>query len=265
MLAFLPINIAIMQGQDSVLLLTILMAGMACSARGHRFYPGLILGLGIFKLQLIIPIALLFIAWRRWRFVAGLTTSAMAMALLSIAVTGFAEVPIFVGSLTSVGGVTNSKLINFPLRVEIMGNLRGLISSAFANSFSAGKIRAAVVLISAILMVTVAILVPAKWKNPLPIAIATAIIVSYYLFIHDLSALLIPILFVLESSSCPGVSHRDFDSWLAVLAYVTPLWLVAAPTYFYITCVAYCTLLIAMLRTTRFRRNQIAQEHPAVP
>lgn len=262
--AFLPINVALMQGQDSVLLLTIVMAAMACSTRGHRFYSGLILGLGVFKLQVIVPIAMLFVLWRRWRVVAGLAISTTSMALLSVAVTGFAGVPAFLGSLVSVGGVTNSKLINFPIRLQVMSNLRGLISCALANSFSSGEIRAVVVLISAILMIALAVLVPARWKNPLPIAITAAALVSYYLFVHDLSVLLIPILFLLEAACLPVLSERNFAAWAAVLAYVAPLCLIAVPAHFYITCFAYCALLAAALRTTGSMRSQIAREDPPV-
>ena len=264
--AFLPINIALMQGQDSILLLAILMTGMAQVTRRRDSSAGFLVGLGLFKLQLIIPIALLFIAWRRWRFVTALAVSAVSMSLVSLIVMGFAQAKAFAVSLMSVGGVSSPDAINFPLRVQLMGNLRGVIASTFANTLSREDIRVATILLSVILIFAVVILVPRESKYPLlPIAISAAVIASYYLFIHDLSVLLIPILIAMEARTKASERSRHFHGWLAALAYIAPVCLIATPNYFYYTCVAYLALLIASLHDARSTHDRLRQDLPAVP
>src|SRR5438045_1840347 len=64
---FLPVNVALMQGQDSILLLALLAAAFVALHAGREFAAGALVGLGLFKLQIVIPIAILFFAWRRRR------------------------------------------------------------------------------------------------------------------------------------------------------------------------------------------------------
>ncbi len=68
---FLPLAAALMQGQDSILLLTLLTMAMVLLERGRDFGAGLLVGLGLFKLQIVLPLVVLFLVWRRWRFSAG--------------------------------------------------------------------------------------------------------------------------------------------------------------------------------------------------
>src|SRR5438552_18182608 len=70
-LAYLPIAAALIQGQDSIVLLTLFTLVLVSLESGNEFAAGAILGVGAFKFQLVIPVALLFLAWRRWRCAAG--------------------------------------------------------------------------------------------------------------------------------------------------------------------------------------------------
>ena len=70
-LVFYPIALALMQGQDSILLLVLLAAALVALDRGREMMAGMLVALGLFKMQIVIPIALLFLLWRRWRFFAG--------------------------------------------------------------------------------------------------------------------------------------------------------------------------------------------------
>jgi Glycosyltransferase family 87 len=57
-LGYLPIAAALMQGQDSILLLTLLLAAAVSLGRGRDLTAGLLAGLGLFKFQIVLPIAL---------------------------------------------------------------------------------------------------------------------------------------------------------------------------------------------------------------
>src|SRR5436190_14624876 len=128
-LGFYPVALALMQGQDSILLLALLAAALVSLERNRDLTAGALAGVGLFKFQIVVPIVLLFLLWRRWRFVKGFMFSAILVGLLSFITCGWAEMVVFVHSLLSVGAGLPAVPgeINFPLRINIMANLRGLI------------------------------------------------------------------------------------------------------------------------------------------
>src|SRR5882724_12805260 len=83
-LGFYPVALALMQGQDSILLLALLAAAVVSLERNRDLAAGTLVGLGLFKFQIVIPIALLFLVWRRWRFSAGFVLAAILVGLLSL-------------------------------------------------------------------------------------------------------------------------------------------------------------------------------------
>src|SRR5262249_46875651 len=64
---FLPVAAALLQEQDSILLLSLLTLAYVALGGSKEFRAGLLVGLGLFRLQLVIPIAAAFLLWRRWR------------------------------------------------------------------------------------------------------------------------------------------------------------------------------------------------------
>src|SRR6266851_8661204 len=87
-IVFLPTAVALMQGQDSILLLFFLTAAFLALEGGREFLAGVCLSLGLFKFQIVLPIALLFLLWKRWRFSAGFSLSAAALVASSLALIG---------------------------------------------------------------------------------------------------------------------------------------------------------------------------------
>src|SRR5437868_11154044 len=63
-LGFLPLAATLMQGQDSIVFLTLLIASYLLMADQRELRAGLLLGIGAFKFQILIPIGLLFLLWR---------------------------------------------------------------------------------------------------------------------------------------------------------------------------------------------------------
>src|SRR6266566_6535050 len=84
-IVFLPTAFALMQGQDSILLLFCLAAAFLALERGREFLAGVLLSLGLFKFQIVLPIAVLFLLWKRWRFSAGFSISAAGLVVSSFA------------------------------------------------------------------------------------------------------------------------------------------------------------------------------------
>src|SRR5579864_7936217 len=67
LVSYLPINEALMQGQDSLLLA--LLVSLAFERLDHErlFSAGMLLGLGTFRFQFLAVLILLFLLWKGWR------------------------------------------------------------------------------------------------------------------------------------------------------------------------------------------------------
>src|SRR6266568_4221012 len=79
---FLPVAAALMQGQDSIILLLLFCGAFVLLSEGKAFPAGILIGLGLFKFQIVLPVAVLFLLWRRWRFVAGFVASSATAVLV---------------------------------------------------------------------------------------------------------------------------------------------------------------------------------------
>ena len=83
-LGFAPVVTVLIHGQDSLLLLLLFILAVD---RGD-FRSGLLIGLGAFKVHIILPVLILYMLWRRWRFAAGFLVSAGCAAIVSVVLVG---------------------------------------------------------------------------------------------------------------------------------------------------------------------------------
>src|SRR5207253_8256288 len=225
---------------------------------------GTLVGLGLFKLQIVIPIAILFFAWRRWRFSAGFALSSAFAMGVSLWVIGLEQAKAFVHSLFAVGGAVApaANQIKFPLRTTLMANLRGLIAGLAAGKLSSTTILILTISLSAAVLLALAI----RLRKQAPaaamlLAITASVVVSYYLFIHDLSVLLIPIAVILDRYIGLSAATGAWDGFTAILAaslFVAPICLFLIPGHFYIVALPICGLLI----TSSLQRGN--SEHVAI-
>src|SRR5262252_1095884 len=70
-LSYFPVFFAILQGQDSLLLLLIYTLSWRALRREKLFLAGLILGIGIFKFPLVLPMLVAFALHRKWTAIGG--------------------------------------------------------------------------------------------------------------------------------------------------------------------------------------------------
>ncbi|HEY3129458.1 MAG TPA: glycosyltransferase family 87 protein, partial [Acidobacteriota bacterium] len=163
-LVFIPVAGALMQGQDSVLLLALLAAVAVSLDRGKELTAGIFVGLGLFKFQLVIPIALLFLAWRRWRFCAGFALSSIAAGLLSLWLVGFSQIQVYIHSLHSMSIALNSAVDQYRYAIvpTSMPNLRGLIFGLGHSHLSPSWQQAITIVSSALVLLLVARLTPGR-------------------------------------------------------------------------------------------------------
>ena len=86
MFAFFPVIMALLQGQDSILLLFLYGLAFSSLAAGRAFVAGLCLGLALFKFQLVLPFVVVLLVRRQWKAVAGFSLTAFVLLLVSAAV-----------------------------------------------------------------------------------------------------------------------------------------------------------------------------------
>ena len=211
------------------------------------------------KLQIVIPIAILFFAWRRRRCFGFALSSAFTMGV-SLWVIGLAQAKVFVQSLFAVGGAVApaANQIKFPLRTTLMANLRGLVAGLTAGRLSSRTILILTILLSgAVLALAIRLLRKQASADAMLLAITASVVVSYYLFIHDLSVLLIPILVILDRyiglSGATGGSE-GLAAILAASLFVAPICLFLIPAHFYVVALPICGLLLTLsLRGEKIR------------
>jgi hypothetical protein len=195
MFLFLPIAIALMQGQDSIILMTLLAGAFICLKNGREYMAGALVALGLFKFQLVIPIAVLFLAWRRWRFSTGFVCAGALVTAVSVTISGLPQTVDYVRSMVRMSS-SHGLASGLPLSVDHMANLHG----AFAGILGRSHLVLPLTIASSALMMIFAIIRQPRETDALVIAIPVSVVVSYYLFVHDMSILLIPIILTMDRS-----------------------------------------------------------------
>jgi len=189
-LCFFPAAEALMQGQTSILLLTLFSAAFASVRTGNPLRAGLFLGLAILKLQVALPFAVLLVLWRLWRFAAGFLAGASAALAASLAVTGYSAFVAYWRALflMAIGAPANPASAHMP--PEMMPNLYG-----FAHILSGGAAWGAR---SAAVLWLLLFSWIAYRRRSLPLAVVGALLISPYMGVHDLVLLLLPISIALD-------------------------------------------------------------------
>ena len=269
-LTFVPVLLNFLQGQDSVLLLLFVTLAFTALRSNRAFAAGCWLGLGLFKFNLVLPLALV-LALQKGRngFVRGFALMALALAAVSAAISGwavFAAYPRFLLHLEEqpFAGI-------FP---PAMANFRGLSYALLHNDGSGFAIfTMAALSVSALLIVlngwqdrTLASYPNDPPQNQVAFDLAFqntilfALLVSYHLNPHDLSLLLLPISLLLYRVRVEGkFVFTKPAQWLVegliALLFLPPLHLLALQEHEY--AVIAVPLLISFIAcASQLRRSQ---------
>ena len=237
---FLPVSIALMQGQDSLLLLALLCAVQVALTAGSELAAGAILALGLFRFQIAIPIVCLYFVWRKWRVVGGFVVSAAAVTALSIGITGLGAARTYLELLRSVGSGADRFV---PQVVSMMPNLRGLV-----ETLAGGSLRHSTQLWLIAGLSLVAFFWCGLRTKGFATAVTLGVLVSYHALPHDLSLLIVPISF-----ACARLVRGNSDYPRVDLAVVGLL--VCAPTVLLFFGSSFYVLAIVLVATLVFRPN----------
>lgn len=194
-LAFFPVAYCLLMGQDSLVILALFAICVWC-LRDHRYFlAGAALGLGLFKLQFVLPIIGIMVLRRCWRAVAGFAASAAAVLGISCGMVGVDGMKALLHVWrTGEGGTISS--IN-PLR---MPNVRGLLSTIPGLTPHSPVVPIATLVLSTVLLFVVARQVK-KVRTPeysFALSICFVVLVSFHTNVYDLAILLLPVLLLLS-------------------------------------------------------------------
>jgi hypothetical protein len=229
-LAFPPIAITLIQGQDSIVLLFFYCMAFIALRREAEFSAGGWIAAGLFKFQVSLPFIVPLLLRRRWRIIAGFSFVGTLLVIISLATVGFAgllQYPNYVWKLDH--DPTFGWLV--PSRTP---NLHGLILSAPLSSFPR--------LCDALLAIFSGILVAAgafAWRTgstsnygSLYRAFAgnllISVLLSYHILVHDLSVLFLALLLVAENAA-GGLHSEEWVktlTWACVALLWSPLYLI---------------------------------------
>ena len=193
-LTFFPDFIALFQEQDVVLLLLLVSAAYALIQRGHDFSAGCSLGLGVFRPELVLPIALLIMVARGKRFATGFFAVAAGLAMISCLVVGwqgFLDYPAYVWQMERIHGHGSIIPAEMP-------NLRGFVSLLSHNK----SIRLLGTTLTSCVVFAISMLRIRSTKIALNaerlscVVVLCSLLVSFHALIHDLALLAIPMMFV---------------------------------------------------------------------
>lgn len=206
-LAWFPTMEAFRLGQDSILSAALLLAVFAALKRGADGWAGVFLALGLYKPQLVLPMAGAFLVARRWR---------------TLAVCGVTGGILFVNSLGMVGwqGVFDLLSIlrfmgehSFIILPSNMPNLRGL-SVVFLGS----NHEWAALVVTVTISLGLYALCLHFWRNEFDVrkpafdlifalTIVTTVLTSYHLYAHDLFPVVLSLVLLFNYVSAGHSTH----------------------------------------------------------
>lgn len=238
--AFLPVAAALIQGQDSVLLLTLLALVATSLDRRREATAGVFLALALFRFQLTLPMAFLFLLYRRWRFLTGFAGAAVAVTGISVWLMKGATLN-YPRTLLNLSvyfdSPENQARFATPVPLQMMPNVRGLIVGI--THLSGLWLHVIIFAITAVLLL-LAWRARAEGTGLLLLAITVCVPISYHLLIHDLSALLLPLIAVLNRAVESEKSAFARERWrvrVAALVFVSPLLISYAPAHFWLVSI----------------------------
>jgi hypothetical protein len=217
--AFFPIFVCLLQGQDMLLFFFLLAAVYVALTKDADFLAGCWLGMGFFRPHLVLPMAIILLFSRRLTAVFGVACSALAMAAVSIAVVGwrgFLGYPGYVWRLEQIMG-------RGAIVPDDMPNWRGFMAIFFQDghplSLVLGAAGTVVLLIGAIRLFRAAEQA-GNLELGFSIAVLVTILISYHAFIYDLGLLFLPVLLLARDE----MRRKRWESVVPIAAlFFTPL------------------------------------------
>jgi hypothetical protein len=187
------------------------------------------LALAAFKFQFIVPLVLLLVIWRRRRVVLGFGAVVLVLAFVSVMLVGMDSLLRYPGYVLQIA--RNPRLGGVP--PQFLPNLHGL-----ATGWTGPLAGAAGAALASLVSITVFVFAArkgwasahaAKFELQFSLAIVVSGLVAWQTNSHDLSLLVLPLVFITDQylHSTTQALVKRFDLLLPVLPLlISPLWMV---------------------------------------
>ena len=200
-LAFYPEWHCLLQGQDSILLLSLFALSFRLWRRGKDDLAGFVLALGLFRPQLVLPFLFVALLAGKWKLVRGFIPGAAVALGLSAWVVGLHGLAEYGRVLLAQGSQQSARLLarRWEIDPRMMPTWRGLLWLCLPRRVPSG-VRAGLLLVGTFVGLGWAAKQMRKAKSPaasdvaFAIAVATALLVSFHSFLHDFSLMILPLL-----------------------------------------------------------------------
>lgn len=225
-LAFFPLLMTFIQGQDTVLLLLLLALAYIALKRNADFCAGCWLGLGLFRFHLVLPLALILLLRRRLKTTLSFALTGVVLGVISLAVVGWRETLAYPGYIWRMESALGRRAI-VP---HDMPNLRGLLATALSSRLSPALVNSLIAVLSLALIYFVSL----KWKSAgggggldlgYALCLVSSILLGYHSYVHDLSLLFLASLLVVNYGLLTGSS----GAWKGVRLYAPVFLLFFSP------------------------------------
>jgi hypothetical protein len=193
-LAFVPVFLTLLQGQDSIFLLLFYSLAYVALREGADFRAGCWLGLGLIKPHLVLPFVAIAFLRGKGKLACGFLLVAIVLLLVSLGVVGWSGFLRYPGYLWELERHTERGLV----QPRDNPNLRGLVEGFGLGLAPSPVITSVVIVLSAALVVWVWVRGRKASGDRIAglifcQAVLVSVLVSYHAFAYDLSLLLLPI------------------------------------------------------------------------
>lgn len=200
-LLFAPLGVTLYQGQSSLFLLMVFAFVYITLRRGQDFKAGLLLGLGLFKFQFVLPFMAILALRKKWKFVGGFSACVAALGLASWIAVGRRGILNYAHLLASIAGTPQNQLYGHPVD---MATVQGFIYALLGRTSSPGTVNLVTAAVSMVLILLVALAWPEgsrdTAKESFDLMFSAALVVSlvtgFHMFTHDLSPMILALLLV---------------------------------------------------------------------
>ena len=208
-LGWFPTMEALRMGQDSIMSTVLLLAVFVALKRGRDRLAGFLLALGLYKPQLVLPMAGALLVARRWNTVRVFSVTGVILVLVSVGMVGWQGVLDFVSILRLMDRYS---YVIFPAN---MPNIRGLLYDLFQVGNADSLLIAATVAVSAILLSQCLYLWRGEYDVLDPafdlkysLTIVTTLLISYHLYSHDLFPLALSLILIFRYVNADETVHK---------------------------------------------------------
>jgi hypothetical protein len=213
-LAWFPIMETFRLGQDSILSTALLLAVFVSLKRKRDGLAGLFLALGLYKPQLVLPLAGCLLVARRWYSLLVFTMTGMILFVISIGMVGWEGMFDFLSILRSM---RNYSYVIYPAN---MPNIRGLLYDLLND----GKTESLLFTLTVVISGAAYLLCIYVWRggfdavDPIfdlkfSLTLLTTVLISYHLYSHDLLPVAITLVLLFRYVNIESTNRKSL--WLA--------------------------------------------------